>query len=110
MSLGDFGELRQQLLVLRQVPGLIELGPLDDALAVYDEDAPSVIAPFIVENAIGLSRPTVGPEVRQKRERQVPKAAGELVQGWSAVHRNPKDLRVLLLILFSFRTEGREFS
>ena len=89
---------------------MVDLCPSDDTLSVYNENAPSVIAPLIIKDAVGLPYCAVGPEVRKQGERQVTEAAGELVQRWTAVYGNPQDLRILTLILFPFRTEGRKLS
>ena len=49
--------------MVRQIPGLIDLGPLDYTLPVYDKDAASIVSSLIVKHAVGLSYGTMGPEI-----------------------------------------------
>jgi len=96
--------------MFRQISWSVDFCELDNALSVNDEYASGVIASLIIEDAIILSNRAMRPEVCQQWERQVAKATGELGQRRSAIYRNSQNLRILLFVLFSFRTEGREFS
>jgi hypothetical protein len=96
--------------MFRQISWSVGFCELDNALSVNDEYASGVIASLIIEDAIILSNRAMRPEVCQQWERQVAKATGELGQRRSAIYRNSQNLRILLFVLFSFRTEGREFS
>lgn len=96
--------------MFRQIPWSVGLCELDNALSINDEYASSVITSLIIEDSVILSNRAMGPEVCQQWERQVTKASRELGQRRSAIYRNSQNLRILLFVLFSFRTEGREFS
>jgi len=49
--------------MVRQIPWLIDLCPLDYTFPVYDEDTASIAPSLIVKHAIGLPYGTVGPEI-----------------------------------------------